>query len=728
MSVTSPVSEKSAPEKPDLRLQDVPSRPRVLAGKIPIFNSGVFWAATPALALFALAALTANAPLPAPLGKTAENKSIISASAWIVPASDTILVTRQSAGKYSVLRGQLEAAKGDAVVAPAGGVVSQVLVQRGQSVRAGQQIAVLTTGVAPAERRTQVPSVAENLQSRAEAAQIAAAKQQEKLESRMNAANAELQRAKERVVVAQERVAEARRLIARLRSGEQVSVEESPAAPSRSTPRRETGKAAHAAALRESQKLQSAAEAAEAAAKTAAQSARDAEAAADAKQQKLKSVLAAKTASAKTKPAAAGEAGSTPGSGGADNSADEKASGGSNSAAVASAREIAESASAHALDLKREAVRLQTRATQARSKANDAARRVTQDLQVFDGAPENASAPQRKARATQSGGKNLTVAQAARIAKAAMQESDAAIKNAERIQKKVESYGRPVASTRRQFDQAAQQLEAAQQRMWDSAPIMQTRPTPVAAPRDGVVTWVAAPTTVLHSGEAVASVGRPDRLEVVVEDKSGAWKTLKPDMRVLALVQRKPESEAANAGDAGSTPAVRRASPRPVAALTRGGEGDANIPTLARVLFVAPPAAPGQAARVRIAVHNPPESGNNANGLSPRAFAPGMKVFFSIAQQSKQTAIRIPTAAVRRGENGKTFVAVLAPVENAAQDRLANECRVEWREVLLAPGDGISNRVKMGLREGERLALRPGTLYDYTLAFGPQATVSVEQI
>lgn len=134
---------------------------------------------------------------------------------------------------------------------------------------------------------------------------------------------------------------------------------------------------------------------------------------------------------------------------------------------------------------------------------------------------------------------------------------------------------------------------------------------PVVSPREGIVTWVAAPATVIHGGDIIASVGRPDHLEVVVEDKSGAWKTLKPNARVLALVERETtagKNVAANHGNSRSTPGALRLQPRTIADLTRGSEGDINIPTLARVLlYVAPPAAPGQAARIRIAVHNPTE-------------------------------------------------------------------------------------------------------------------------
>ena len=278
---------------------------------------------------------------------------------------------------------------------------------------------------------------------------------------------------------------------------------------------------------------------------------------------------------------------------------------------------------------------------------------------------------------------------------------------------------------------------------------MRTTQRPVQSTRSGVVTWLAAPASVVHGGDMVASVGRPEHLEVVVEDKSGAWKSLKPNARVLALVQRKgaastpqpqvPERAPRDSGidtppAAGSPRVVSGAAPRAIVAPAPGDEDAVSIPTLARVLFVAPPPTPGKAARIRIAVHNPPADMNNnamnhnANGLSARAFAPGMPVFFSVAKPGKTTTIRIPTAAVRRGENGKTFVAVLAPVAGGAPDRPASQCRVEGREVHLAPGENDYNRVKSGLKEGERLALTPGTLYDFTLAYGADAIVRVEQI
>ena len=89
--------------------------------------------------------------------------------------------------------------------------------------------------------------------------------------------------------------------------------------------------------------------------------------------------------------------------------------------------------------------------------------------------------------------------------------------------------------------------------------------------------------------------------------------------------------------------------------------------------------------------------------------------------------IRVPKASIRRGDKGKNFVAVLSPLTDAAMDQPASACRVEWREVRVGAGDGFNNQILTGLEPGERVALRPDALYDFTLAYGSQATVRVEQ-
>jgi len=674
---------------------------------VPVVSNGVFWAATPALALFGLAVLSSQTSLPTPLGmfgnSGAASSQVISASEWVVPASQTILISNQSAGDYVVLRGRLEATGGEKIASQTSGEVAKTLVQSGQFVKAGQKIVLLTTGVAPPVTTS---SPLDQWQNRAENAQIAAAKQQEKLESRMSAANEEMERAKERVAVAQQRVTEARELIAKLQKGEEVSHSAPATKPTvTATPSRPSASAranARKAALRESQKLQDDASWAEQQAQTAQKAARKAQDLVDARQQKLQAAMADMKATEK-KP----NLGIIPDNDDAPDAND------SNDAdvtkAVSEARQALAVANSRAAAAQRDAARLQTRAQETRSKANDAARRATQDLQVFEEqaqtAPVVANQPVRN-----SSGK-ITIADAALIARTAMKESEDAIADAERIRRKVESYSRPVQSTRRQFERATENLEAAQRRMWENVPQMRTTQSAITATRDGVVTWVVSDKTVVKPGEALVTVGRPDHLQVMITDKSGIWKSLKPNMQVLALVQRQGTSAGGYPGQDSPT-----------------GSG-INIPSMARVLAVAPPAIRGGAARVRLAVHNPPQQiGNNQNGLSPRAFKPGMPVFFSVSKPSQNTALHIPTAAVRRAEGGKTYVAVLSPLQNQKRDRLADQCRVEWREVLLAPGDGQYNRVKSGLEIGERVALQPNELYSFTLAYGEQATVRVEQI
>lgn len=709
MSSTLPTPDNS-PAVVDRATAAVSPRRRWLG--VPVIHSGVFWATTPALALFALTILSSQTPLPTPLSTVgnlgaASGRNVISAREWVVPASQTVLVSSQGAGDYIVLRGRLEPAGGEKIAATTSGEVAQALVQPGQYVKAGQKIVLLTTGVAPP---VTTASPLDQWQKQAESAQIAAAKQQEKLESRMAAAHEELERAKKRVAVAQQRVAQARELIAKLRKGEEVSHSAATPRPTATAaPRRVTASArseAKQAALRESQKLQDEAVRAEQQAQAAQKAARKAQDQVDAKQQKLQAAMAGvKAAEKEQNPGNAANGGEAP---------EAKTNTGNDAdavKAVTEARQALAAANSNAAVMQREAARQQARAREARNKANDAARRATQDLQLFE-EQEQAQKPATAEPVRNSTGK-ITIADAAHIARAAMKESEDAIADAERIRRKVESYSRPVQTTRKQLESATQNLEAAQRRIWENVPQMRTTQTAITASRDGVVTWVVSDKTVVKPGEALVTVGRPEHLQVVITDKSGIWRTLKPNMQVLALVQRQGKPVPAGG------PQTRD---------NGAGEG-INIPSMARVLAIAPPATKGGAARVRLAVHNPPQqSSNNRNGLSQRAFAPGMPVFFSVSKPSRNTALYIPTAAVRRAEGGKTYVAVLSPLQNQQRDRLADQCRVEWREVLLAPGDGQYNRVKSGLEIGERVALQPDELYSFTLTYGEQATVRVEQI
>ena len=741
------------------RGEDFASSPADEAGKKP----GVLWPLLPPVALFGVAFAFSGAGLPDPLGPPAPPAAVIAAAPkgdWIVPASETIVVKRQAASSYAVLRGRLRYANGQAVASPSRGQVARIMARVGQSVRAGDPLMLISRGTMAAPRSS---SPLERWQNQAEDAQIAAAKQQENLESRMSSANGRLVKAQARVASAQQRVADARELVRRLQKGESIERDEvrrpTPTPQAQPTPRANNDAAqsgAREAALRESQRLGKSADAAEAKARAAARAASSAQSEAREAQAKLDSAtsaLAAVKSSAKTQPEKApvdaGASGKT-----SEGKTNEKSSSAPSNIpdtrretqAVAAAREAAAAATSRAASAKREADQAQSRASTLRKSANDAARRATQSLQVFDGDANSKSArtvknpPVRESGAgnTASGsGNQITIADAARIAQSAMQESDKAIADADRIRKEIASYENPVAGTRRRFDSATQRLQDAQQQIWNTA-AGASRPaiSSVSAPASGVVLWVAGMASEVRGGELVASIGRPDQLEVVITDSSGAWKSLKPDARILALVKNQtapagnpalsnPAATPASARTGGSTPFKAR----PAGAVQNAPAAIEGTPTLARVVAIAPPPKAGAPARIRIAIHNPPHSGTaNRNGMSPRAFAPGMGVLFSIARPGKGVSIRVPAASIYRDENsGKLVVAVLSPMYSAPSEQLTSACRVEWRPVKVGSGDGINNQILEGLQPGERVALRPKDLHKFISDNGSQATVHVEQ-
>ena len=768
LSSDSQISENAAPEIPAAAL------PVDAALSVDAFDSqtakagikkfAALWPFMPPVALFGIAFAFGGAPLPTPIGNNASaaSTSVISASQWVVPASETMVVSRQSASGYAVLRGRLRAPQGEIVTAPSRGQVARVMARVGQIVKAGDPLILISRGTIDAPRST---SPLENWSAQAEDAQIAAAKQQEALESRMRGANERLQNAQARVSDAQGRVAAARALIKRVQNGEEVEREEvaQPQQPSIAPmPTRATGNSnrsekARADAARESQQLQKTADVAEAKAKAASREAKTADGEMGRKQSQLKAatsaLAAAKTVVPKNPPAKTPASKTSAADGESESSAPATApprpsapDTTQEAKAVSAAREALAAAASRAAQAHREASHAQARATELRANANDAARRALEALQVFENENDAPSATTAKTTIVKSdteksvGGKSnkITIADAARIARQAMKESDKAIADADRISHEVRGYERPVSGTMRRVDDATRRLQSAQQQIWNTAGAARPNITQVAASASGTLLSLSGMASEISFSQTVAVIGRPDRLEVSVQDNSGVWKSLVVGARVLALVKTDAThsagaaptlSPALNSTD-GSTPALARptsAAPNASAAIPING-----TPTLARVVAIAPPVKAGAPATIRIAVHNPPQNGvANRNGTSPRAFSAGMGVLFSLSKPGKSVMIRVPSASIRRDENGKNLVAVLSPVPDSTTDTAtaqpASACHVEWREVRVGTGDGFNNQILAGLQPGERIALRPDTLYDFTLAYGTQATVRVEQ-
>jgi hypothetical protein len=106
-------------------------------------------------------------------------------------------------------------------------------------------------------------------------------------------------------------------------------------------------------------------------------------------------------------------------------------------------------------------------------------------------------------------------------------------------------------------------------------------------------------------------------------------------------------------------------------------------------------------------------------------FAPGTLVICSLPRSGASAEIAVPSAAIRRDEDGGRYVAVLAPVLDATAG--AARYRVEWRKVQVGRGDGFQNLILAGLEVGDRIALRPAAMQSFVQAHGAQATLRIVQ-
>lgn len=708
-----------------------PDRPVTSAWRRPYL-----WASLPPFALLALSMALAGAPLPkhSYAGKTSNSTLTRSAAIsglpadMIVPASETFVISRQT-GSHVLLRGYMEQPIGRTMVAPAGGQVARVAVKPGQVVKNGQEIVALSTH-AVAESAPPMPSV--NRSFGAERAQMQAMKAQQTWQGRVQDAHDRLVAAQKRVQEAEDRVARARDLVARLQKGETVDVSsvKAPPRPRVSRPENTVTAAERDGAIKESRRLQTIADDAASEAATARRAAVAAEQSVESKLKAWQDAQNVADSIEISRPEA-----SSPGEGDEGKQITKPRDDGSAARKRAaqvradSLKESANAASAKAISLRRTATRLAGRATSTQNKANDATRRAADmmSLRVFDNDEAAANDSQQLARGE--GGKGISVREAIRIAKAAMDESRAAVDDANRIEAEVKSYENPVENTRERVDRANEQLSAAQEQMWiPNSSSSRGGVTPVTTPDAGVVLWVAELTREVSAGDPLAAVGRTDRLEVVLQDKSNAWKGLKPGATIMALVQ--DSSTLAARSDPMADPTELR---RPVLNPGKKG-GQVGVPTMARVLFVAPPAKAGMPALVRVAIHNPRRPGTQANpnanyGFIGRLFEPGTPVICSVAEPStkNRNVLVIPTEAIRSDQEGNRYVAVLAPVQAGGQDVNADLCRVDWRKIELGRGDEIQHIVLSGLEQGERIALRPDSMQDFVIAHGAQATLRVEQ-
>lgn len=268
------------------------------------------------------------------------------------------------------------------------------------------------------------------------------------------------------------------------------------------------------------------------------------------------------------------------------------------------------------------------------------------------------------------------------MVRAAIAESRVAIARADKLKKEVQSYGGKVESVNRSLTSSTQQLETAQQEV--IAGTIRAKLSEVRATAAGRVLQVATIASEVGAGDVVADIGQSDRLKFYFQDFSDHWKALRKDARLPVIIAAPNISVSAS----GALPAGETVS--------------------ARIESIEPPKAPGQPATILALVHNP---ARGTTGL--RAFGAGWEVRSASAAASQ---LFVAQNALLQ-QNDVVQVAVLK------QAAAPEEYGVEWRTIKLGRQSGEKWEVKGGLQAGERVALQPAQLRNYTLERGVKATV-----
>jgi hypothetical protein len=407
-------------------------------------------------------------------------------------------------------------------------------------------------------------------------------------------------------------------------------------------------------------------------------------------------------------------------------------------AAVSEAENEAAAARARAQTARNEAAAADRAVAAARTAARQSAEKARllrnlQDLPLFadndDSRPDRSRERSRSRRdgsgrsarrqqAAPTASSVTSVEDAVRLVQSAMDESNAAVADARRIKQEVQRYERQVRRTEEELNETGKGLEAAQQRVLDAT--IQANLSLVRSPASGVVLWVAPIADEVSSGETIITIGRREVLQARLVDHSGAWKNIKRDDMLSAVVQvaDTPASNGAAAVPANGTPAATTATTS-----TSAVAGDA-VPVMVRVREVIEPARPGAPAVLRVAVFNPRRS--ERNGVVQRRFRAGMALLCSVDKPGDRNTISVPNAAVLRdGAGDRGVVAVLSPLPQDGAAGSEGAHRIEWRPVTLGESNGVQQEIASGLASGDRIALQPQALRAFVNGYGPQATVRV---
>jgi len=593
---------------------------------------------------------------------TAPASTAVNVNEPVLPVSATMVVGNAATAQLT-LQGRLASFETTPILAPASGLVARLLVKQGQMVKSGQTIAMISNESVPAGEPSKIAA-----QQKAEAAQEDAARQQSILQAKLEQEQRSLKAANERVEKASTRLANARTLVRRLQNGEKVKRSE--------VTGMDTGAAGKAAAPSPSSVAAKAANVADI--EAARQRASETAQVASAKWQELHVLLSRQAATKSSTPAADGNA-ATP-----ETPSAEK---------IETTRQAAEQAQKVA-----DAARLKAYQLQYQGKGND-----------HSGEKAKSPAPSRDVSDEQ----YVTVADATRIAQAALRESKDALAQVDSIQRQIDRYEDPVEHTTNRIETATSHLENAQRALFDNPARVQM--TPVVATADGVVQSLMTLANEVAQGDKIADIAPANLLLLELRDSSGFWKKLKANDRFMVTVH--------------------------------SDEANQDMPSVARLIGVVPPQKAGGPALLRLQVFNPvrqkpaasptkknekPASDADATAemAPPRWFESGMAAVCLFP--TEESAIAIPRAALRMSPTGKYQVAVLQPLSplagNGPATNSAEKYQVEWREVEIDNNDADAQvSVLSGLLNGERIALHPQAVYQLIRAKGAHATVQISE-
>jgi len=572
-----------------------------------------------------------------------------------VPASETWVVRPQTAFSFVSLQGRLQRGKVIEGHVALTGQVSRVLVREGQHVDVGDRVLTLAASHALSHETPHV----ERHQSQAEEQQVQAVRRKDALEARIAQAHTDYAEAQARLDAANKRLAASRALLKRISAGDQVLDTAAPAVPtlrssrrSRLSHRGEAGAGKADAARIESARAENRAAAAEAS---------DAQDAARASSGKARSLSSAAAAAQSKEASAQGELDSARSR--LKSTQAQFDAGTVKADAVAEARANAaqaESGAGEAAKKNRaaqeEARAAASEADQARAKAGRAQERASQAQHAFRSAlspsartpasePSAQPEPSPAEPSPQLARRTLSASAAVRLVRESISEATDAASNAERLKARVESFKRSATDISSDIQASAHNIQQAQQEVLDNT--IQTSLSTLRAPASGTVLSVVSTGQGVDEGQTVVRVAQgPQGLEATLEDRSDAWKQLRPNMMLPGRLLASPPTD--------PQPGVGELVGAAIQVLNSGtAPFEDGMPIALKVREVQAPAQQGGPAYIRVAVV--PAS---APEVQPRS---DMTVALALSKGSS-SLLSIPAIAVVRGAGSQPLVGVLRKV------------------------------------------------------------------